>query len=213
MNKNKVCKVCQEEFPATGEYFHKAKKGKLGLKEHCIECRKKEYIKNKSYHSKKNKEYYQKNKVKLLQKAKQYRENNREIICQKLKKWRDNNKEKILKHNRFYVKNKRKTDIKFKILLNIRSRLGNAIKNNKKSYKTLELLGCSIFELVLYLESKFLKGMNWKNHGRKGWHIDHIIPCASFDLTDPEQQKKCFYYTNLQPLWAEDNIRKGNKTL
>jgi DNA/RNA endonuclease G (NUC1) len=55
--------------------------------------------------------------------------------------------------------------------------------------------------------------MNWENYGKNGWHIDHIIPCASFDLTDPKQQKNCFHYTNLQPLWAADNIRKSDKIL
>jgi hypothetical protein len=53
--------------------------------------------------------------------------------------------------------------------------------------------------------------MTWENHGRYGWHIDHIRPCASFDLADPEQQRKCFHYTNLQPLWASENMRKGDK--
>ena len=53
--------------------------------------------------------------------------------------------------------------------------------------------------------------MTWKNWGVKGWHLDHIIPCASFDLSLPEEQKKCFHYTNLQPLWAEDNLSKGSK--
>ena len=53
--------------------------------------------------------------------------------------------------------------------------------------------------------------MTWKNYGRNGWHIDHILPCSSFDLTDPEQRRKCFHYTNLQPLWEIDNIRKSDK--
>ena len=61
-----------------------------------------------------------------------------------------------------------------------------------------------------YLENKFQKGMNWKNQGRYGWHIDHIKPCSKFDLSDPDQQKKCFNYKNLQPLWAAENIKKSN---
>jgi len=80
-----------------------------------------------------------------------------------------------------------------------------------KENKTVELLGCSIEECKSYLESKFIEGMSWDNHGLYGWHIDHIIPCASFDLTDPAQQQKCFHYTNLQPLWAEENLKKGCK--
>ena len=60
-------------------------------------------------------------------------------------------------------------------------------------------------------ESLFQSGMTWENHGKYGWHIDHIRPCSSFDLTDPEQQKLCCHYTNLQPLWAKDNLSKGYK--
>jgi hypothetical protein len=62
----------------------------------------------------------------------------------------------------------------------------------------------------MYLESHFKTGMTWENHGKFGWHIDHIIPCASFDLTDLEQQKKCFHYTNFQPLWWRENILKSD---
>ena len=78
-----------------------------------------------------------------------------------------------------------------------------------KSKQTLELLGCNIEEFKKYLEFKFTKGMSWdKMHLI---HIDHIKPCAAFDLTNPEEQAKCFHYTNLQPLWAIDNLRKGAK--
>ena len=71
----------------------------------------------------------------------------------------------------------------------------------------MDLVGCSIPELRKRLTQQFLPGMTWDNYGK--WHIDHIRPCASFDLTDPEQQKQCFHYSNLQPLWAADNLRKG----
>ena len=80
-------------------------------------------------------------------------------------------------------------------------------KNNPLIY----LLGCSIEVARFHLECQFTKGMSWDNYGYNGWHIDHIRPCASFDLTDSEQQKQCFHYTNLQPLWAEDNLKKGDK--
>ena len=72
------------------------------------------------------------------------------------------------------------------------------------------MLGCSIDELKGYLESKFENGMSWENYGKGGWHIDPIKPCASFDLRSELNQKKCFHYTNLQPLWWEDNLSKGS---
>lgn len=78
-----------------------------------------------------------------------------------------------------------------------------------KSKRTLELLGTSIEIFRQWLESQFTKGMTWSNIGKFGWHIDHVKPCASFDLTDPHQQKACFHYTNLQPLWWRDNLSKG----
>lgn len=78
-----------------------------------------------------------------------------------------------------------------------------------KSFRTAELTGCSIENLKLWLAQKFQPGMTWENFGE--WHIDHIRPCSSFDLTCPQQQRHCFHYTNLQPLWARDNLRKGAK--
>jgi hypothetical protein len=104
---------------------------------------------------------------------------------------------------------KRKKDINFKILDNLRSRIFDALKNSTKSARTLELIGCSIKFLKKYLKSRFVKGMSWKNYGL--WHIDHIKPCAKFNLSKPEEQKKCFHYINLQPLWAFDNMSKGVK--
>jgi hypothetical protein len=92
-----------------------------------------------------------------------------------------------------------------------RSRIKEALKNNSKSAKTLDLLGCPIETAKKYIESKFQVGMGWDNHGFYGWHIDHIKPCSSFDLSNPDEQKKCFNYTNLQPLWAKDNLSKGSK--
>jgi len=75
----------------------------------------------------------------------------------------------------------------------------------------MELVGCSIEELMKHIESQFTDGMSWENQGE--WHIDHVRPCASFDLTDEQQQRECFHYTNLQPLWAEDNLRKRAKII
>ncbi|MEK6881343.1 MAG: hypothetical protein AABY22_17100 [Nanoarchaeota archaeon] len=118
-----------------------------------------------------------------------------------------------------YTRNRRRTDISFRIASNLRRRVNEMVRTYKKSnriYKkvnrTLELLGCSIEEFRLYLQSLFQPGMTWENYGLHSWHIDHIIPCDKFNLTEEEDQRKCFHYSNMQPLWAIDNIRKGNKT-
>ncbi len=82
-----------------------------------------------------------------------------------------------------------------------------------KKNVTVVYLGCSIEELIVHLEDKFVPGMTWENHGLFGWHIDHIRPISSFDFSDEEQIKTAFHFTNLQPLWAFDNIKKSNKIL
>lgn len=91
----------------------------------------------------------------------------------------------------------------------VRSRINDCLRNRHyKSAKTAELVGCSSKELHDYLEKMFLPGMTWDNYGLYGWHVDHIQPLASFDLSKPEEQKKAFHFTNLQPLWAKDNLKK-----
>ena len=98
-------------------------------------------------------------------------------------------------------------NLEYRLTHVLRSRLGSAIRGTAKAASTKELIGCSIKHLRAHLERQFTAGMSWDNYG--DWHIDHIRPCASFDLTDPGQQRECFNYTNLQPLWAEDNMKKG----
>lgn len=103
----------------------------------------------------------------------------------------------------------RRQDSGKKLLANMRSRLSYALQGRQKPVVTMQLLGCDRSTLLAHLEARFAPGMTWDNYGHGGWHVDHIVPCASFDLTDPEQQRACFHYTNLQPLWASDNCSKG----
>lgn len=104
-------------------------------------------------------------------------------------------------------------DSLFRLRSNLASLINTAIRKRfgVKASRTHELIGCTVVELRQHIEAQFANGMSWDNYGRNGWHIDHIRPCASFDLSDPEQQRQCFHYSNLQPLWAADNIRKGAK--
>ena len=119
--------------------------------------------------------------------------------------------EKLRQDQREYVARKRAADPQYKLRASLQCRISKAIRRAKglKSWRTEELLGCTVAQARQHLESLFQPGMSWDNYG--DWHIDHIRPCDSFDLTDPEQQKQCFHYTNLQPLWAEDNLKKGAK--
>lgn len=175
--------------------------------------KKKSYIKNCEKIKEKNKLYRKNN----LDKIKQYQDNYREINKEKLKlkrlEYRNKNKAIISQRQYQYKKKKLLIDKYFKLKENLRSRIYNVLKGNTiKSTNTLDLLGVTnITKVKKHLEKQFKNGMTWNNHG--DWHIDHIIPCASFDLKCPVQQLACFHYKNLQPLWAYENLTKGSKIL
>jgi hypothetical protein len=185
----------------------------------------KERLKNWYDKNKQNqKKYREINSEKIKATKKQYRLNNKDYLQETSKTRYYLNRDLILKkqseykkthlqERQTYERKRIETDISYKIRKRLSTRISMAVReNNSKKYKsTIILLGFSIYDFRNYLESKFIEGMTWDNYGLKGWHIDHIRPCASFDLTDPEQQKQCFHYTNLQPLWAEDNLRKSDK--
>jgi hypothetical protein len=103
------------------------------------------------------------------------------------------------------------TDINFRLAKNLRTRLFQALQNNQKAGSAVNDLGCSIQHLKLHLELFWDDGMLWNNWNLNGWHIDHIKPLSSFDLTNREQFLEANHYTNLQPLWAEDNYSKNNR--
>ena len=102
-------------------------------------------------------------------------------------------------------------DGNFKFSSSCRNRITKALKHNKRNGSVEELLGCSVLEGRKHIESTWKPGMSWANHGRYGWHVDHIRPCASFDFSRKEDQLECFNHKNLQALWAKDNLKKGAK--
>lgn len=118
------------------------------------------------------------------------------------KEWRKN-----------YQKTKRETDMNFRLRCNLSSRIATALMGSGKSKRTKELIGCDIPYLRFHLEKQFQKGMTWENYGLGAgkWTIDHILPCASFDLTIEDNQLKCFNYQNLQPMWFLENCSKNDK--
>ena len=123
------------------------------------------------------------------------------------KKWQ----KKYKPMRNIYLKKRMANDIYFKLIRYMRVRISFALKRKdaKKEIKTKDLLGINLPEFCKYLEAKFKEGMNWENYGK--WHVDHIKPIVKYDIKNPEELKKCFYYTNLQPLWAQENLKKSSK--
>ena len=123
------------------------------------------------------------------------------------KVWRQDNIEKTKQ----YYNHKYNTNVNHRLACNLRTRINKVVKRNQKIGSAVADLGCSLDELKNYFERLFVDGMSWTNFGK--WHIDHILPLSSFDLTDREQFLKACNYRNLQPLWAEDNLKKSNKII
>jgi hypothetical protein len=192
----KECNRCKEYKLL--EDFYNAKNRLFNKASHCKKCDN-AFGKNRR----------RKNPAITKEKEQKYREKNR----LKIRQYYADNKEKFNEQARRYRKIKQESDPIFRIGHSLRCRLRGALAGTSKSAATLELLGCSVEALKKHLENQFVKGMTWSNYGLHGWHIDHIIPCASFDLTKEEEQRKCFHYSNLQPLWAKDNYAKGDKIL
>lgn len=216
---------CKQNIKQRGKNYYQNNKAVL------IDKVKKYYEQNGDARRIGQKKYYSENRQKIIAKGKEYHAKNRTQISIRVKSYYQNNKnlfrdyaennkdrikktrQKNAKQKNLTQKFKRKTDIQFKLRCNLRTRLCNALKafNIQKRVSSVEDLGCSLEDFKKHIESKFLPGMSWSNWSRNGFHIDHIRPLASFDLTDPEQQKQACSWTNLQPLWAKDNLSKGAK--
>ncbi|HEY0090274.1 MAG TPA: hypothetical protein VGB37_15605 [Candidatus Lokiarchaeia archaeon] len=216
--KVKICNKCgmvknENEFP-------KSKQNKNGLYSYCKECNRLKY-----------KIYYNNNKIKIIKRTslyakthpeinkkagKKWLQKNRDLKNKKTRDWYLKNKEKKIKTTMLWIKKKRNTDVIYRIIDNQRNRLNMVLKNNHEHFSFLELVGCTKLQFKKHIESLFKNGMNWNNHNLKGWHLDHIKSVSSFKLGKIKNKnglnkkiKECFHYTNLQPLWANENLKKG----
>jgi hypothetical protein len=208
----KICIKCNQEKELN--HFYKNNRNKTGYDGTCKVCKNEYTILNnkklgKEYFVQTTKKWINKNKNKVSEYNRQKYDNNKEYWLSEdrklyYKEWRNNNKDKLAKYN----KNKYNTDINFKLSSILRYRLYSALKLNVKIKSAIKLIDCSIESFKQYIELKFKPEMNWDNHGDI-WEIDHIIPCSSFDLTDLNQQKQCFHYTNMQPLFKTTKIAKS----
>lgn len=157
------------------------------------------------------KEYNEKHKDHIKARTKNYYENNKETISAYNKAYVQANKAELYEKHRIYLNNRYKTDPEFNLIVRLRARVRSVLKskNLEKCKSTLDYLGCSSAYLIVHLESQFVEGMTWEN--RNLWHIDHIIPISSANTQ--EDIARLSHYTNLQPLWAPDNIKKSDKII
>lgn len=207
-NQTSCCKTCAKKVSSHTHY----KKNKEKINAYGKQYREKNPEKIKEL----NQTWYLENSDKAKATSTQWAKDNRDKL------WQVKNKEKHNERCKAYNKKNRNkiqtqkteryySDPQFNIASRLRGRLGIALRaqSANKAGRTEELVGLTFEELKNYIESLFVDGMSWEN--RNLWDIDHIKPVSSFDLTDEDEQRKCFHYTNLQPLWHEDNLIKGNK--
>lgn len=223
-----ICNKCKKELDES--YFYRNKNGILILQcKKCNKIRTQEWVRNnREKRLQIQAKYREVNREKLREKSKQYCSENKELISKRQLKYRLKEPERVKAvKDRYRLKNREKcnkataksakhrlaTNPKHRMLKNLRDRIYHALLNGKgaKSKPTKQLLGCSVDECKTHLTNLFEDGMSWDNYSKYTWNIDHIIPCDHFNLLDIKEQEKCFHYTNLQPLWFEDNSNKQNK--
>lgn len=199
---SKYCKKCDEIKPHT--LFNKNKCKKDGLQSCCKSCMR--TVQKASYNKHRKKRNISSLAYSKTDKGRKYRRSWAKKRYHSDPEYRKKCIKNVVEHER----KKLATDPTYKLLHYMRGRLRKAVKGyGDKHDTTLKLVGCDSNKLREYIESKFTEGMAWENYGE--WHVDHIRPCCSFDLSQEEDQRQCFHYTNLQPLWAKDNFQKGGK--
>lgn len=199
------------------EYYHSHKE------ENSIKCRAyrethKEQLKVKqrewieaNKHTQKARDHakYLKRKDAVLKRCREYVIENPEKSSARKKAYYRANKPKIRAQIQEWYVNKKKTDLGFRMLCNLRRRLAHVIAGETKSARTIELLGCDIPTFMAHIESKFTQGMSWRNYGK--WQVDHVVPFFAHDMATEEGQRASFHYMNTQPLWREHNQSKGKR--
>jgi hypothetical protein len=232
----KICSKCHQEKPFNS--FWKRKATKDGYFHHCIDCMRSPREKIKASIPKgfrictKCKKqlplscFGLDNTVKdkhcsackscKIDYDRKYKQTHKRKMKKQRKNYYNLNKKILVKKHTDYCKKRALVDINFRLRKSLSSTLHSALSGNWKSGQTMDLLACSIEYFRQHLEAQFTEGMSWENRGRgwnnkKEWHIDHIYPLASFDLTNLEERKIAFHWSNQQPMWAKDNLKKGDR--
>lgn len=182
-----ICKRCDINFDATSRHIH-----------YCQECRK---IRTSEIEKKTR----DKNKEKRNEHNKEYRKTHKNEIATRMQSYNKTYKETHRLERKEYRKNKKETDINYKIELKLRNKFHTFFKSNKDNYN--DLFGCTTNQFNFWIESSFKHDMNWENYG-KLWHIDHVIPVSIFDLTNDFDIKFCFNWKNTRPLYSHINVSR-----
>jgi hypothetical protein len=193
----KFCPSCNQEKSKLD--FYTNKRTPDGVSYTCKSCM-----------SAYSKQYRADNEARLAQLKKNWYVENKEEALAYAAEYYQQNKEEIIKKVVNYRSKRLKTDVEFRLQKNLRHRLGKLLKQQSSSI-AVTFLGCSLEEFKLHLERNFQPGMTWDNYGSRGWHIDHKMPLSAFNLQNEEEVKKACHYSNLQPLWWQDNLSKSNK--
>ena len=212
------CRQCEKKYKKNNK---EKIKQRMKLYHQCPEIKKLRKLNYIKYYSKNKEKIWQytrkwekENRIKNnLRRQRKYNENP-ELNAKKAKEKRYRNIDYYRKYQREWMKRKRQENPRYAIEHRLRSRVSTALKRQgagKKAYKTTDLLGCEIDFFIKYIESLFTEGMNWEKLKNKEIEIDHILPCCQFNLLDENEQKKCFHYTNLQPIWKKDHIIKSKE--
>lgn len=207
----KICSLCGES-KSTSEFSPRSdRKIAYRSKCKCCErlCRNEYNEQNRLYVRGLQQKWVDANPEKSRAKVKKYQATDKgKVVARK------SDKKRLKSHNE-YARQRYFTDPQWNMNMKLRRRVDRVLRQRKisKSTKTMELLGCTYVEFNIYIESRFTPNMSWDKILSGEIHLDHIRPCASFDLTDIEQQKVCFHYSNLQPLWAKDNLSKGARLI
>jgi hypothetical protein len=191
---NKPCTKCNIEKPFS-EFF-KDPRAKDGRRSECKKCSQKDSLRWGQEHPDKRAEIWKK-----------WNDKNPGGGALRAKRWREEHPGA----RATYMRNRYKTNPVHRIVTIMRSAQKRALNGASRAGKTLDLLGCSVEHVKELTEALWWPGMDWSNQSRHGWHWDHILPLDSFDLSNPEQQKIAFHHMNLQPLWADDNLKKHSR--
>lgn len=214
----KSCNRCKVEKPL--EAFHACPSNKDGLQYNCIDCRKTNRKEKADQYRETSRKYDQKNRERIYsQRAARKEANPEKSLAYHQKYYQKNkseykayyeaNKQEINKKKTARDKYRKQIEINYKIAKNLRTRMYIAVRDDQKSGSAVKDLGCTIEEFKLHIQIQWTEDMTWDNYGE--WHLDHIKPLVSFNLSNRDEFLIAANFLNYQPLWAKDNLSKGSK--